>query len=43
MANGLTRISAVNAGSNKAPPSTTTGISAAKLDNETEDFKREKL
>jgi len=43
MANGLTRISAVNAGSNKAPPSTTTGISAAKLDNETEDFKHVKV
>lgn len=32
---------AVNAGGNKAPPSTTTGMSASKLDNETEDFKRE--
>ena len=31
----------VNAGGNKAPPSTTTGMSAAKLENETEDFKRE--
>ena len=29
-----------NAGSNKAGASTTTGMSAAKLDNETEDFHR---
>ena len=34
---------AVNAGGNKAAPTTTTGISAAKLENETEDFHLEKV
>jgi putative transcription factor len=33
----------VGAGGNKAGPSTTTGISAAKLENETEDFHIEKV
>lgn len=31
----------VNAGGNKAAPTTTTGVSAIKLDQETEDFHRE--